>query len=110
MEQKNEIRESWLNGLRLALIGCEAAAINDEERKLIEAVTAYTRPKQPVSECYTIGVDIRYNEDESVMTIVKRADPNVYTVACFTGKEAEDKYDLFIKELCVQKEKKNDAE
>lgn len=100
MAQKN-IRDQWLDSLRLAILACEATAQSDDELQMIKEVAALVRPKQAFYECYTIGIDIQYDEDLSVMTVLRRSEPDILAVACFTGKEAEDKYALFKKEFCT---------
>ena len=100
MAQKN-IRDQWLDSLRLAILACEATAQSDDERRMIKEVGAMIKPKQPFHECYTIGVDIQYDEDLSVMTILKRSEPDIRAVACFIGQEAEVKYKQFVNEFCT---------
>ena len=61
---------------------------------------AKKKAKDVVSECYTIGVDIRENEDLSVFVTVKRDGDVCKVLHTYTGEEAERKYKKFIKEFC----------
>ena len=57
--------------------------------------------KNDISECYTIGVEMKTIQDMSVLVVVKREGDISKVVNTYYGKEAEKKYSKFIKDFCT---------
>lgn len=56
--------------------------------------------KNDISECYTIGVEMKTERDLSVLVVVKREGDICKVINTYTGPEAERKYKKFIKDFC----------
>ena len=57
--------------------------------------------KNDISECYTIGVEMKTIQDMSVLVVVKREGDICKVINTYYGEEAEKKYKKFIKDFCT---------
>lgn len=57
--------------------------------------------KKNISECYTIGVEMKNIQDLSVLVVVKREGDICKVINTYYGEMAEKKYEKFIKEFCT---------
>ena len=51
------------------------------------------------AECYIVGIDYINDPDMATLAVVRRYGDNLETIHTYTGEEAREKYEVFMREF-----------